>query len=169
MKRVVVAAMTSLAAAGVLAPSASADLVNQTVVRCASTATWQVSVGSTSYADVTHPPGDTPGICKTVSAEVEENSNFTVKNRDGIFGGSSPSRLRLVGTLVSGVPAFAGVASDAEGTTHGSVEIAGPGELNATLTAVQSGITWTAEYVPAGSCGTSCYSTSYVLVGASTP
>jgi hypothetical protein len=133
------------------------------------TATWQISIGAASYADVTHPPADTPGVCKTVIAGVEDNSNFWLWNGDGPFGGGSPPRLSLVGTLVSGVPAFVGVAADAGGTTRGPVEIAGPGELNATLTAVQSGVTWTAEYVPAGSCGTNCYSTSYVLIGASTP
>lgn len=169
MKRLVTAVVTGVAAFGLGAPMASADLVNQAVVRCQGTATWQITVGSTSYADLTHDPA-TLGVCKKVGAQVEDDLDFVLSNDDFLDTASYTQRFTLIGAFVTGLPAFTGVAIGPDGTVRGPLEIANTGTLNATITTVaQSGLRWTAEYLPAGSCGTNCYRTNYVLIGTWVP
>jgi hypothetical protein len=86
MKRLAIAAVAAVAACSVGAPTASADLVEQGVVRCEHTATWQITVGSTSYADLTHDPA----VCKILNAD-----------RTAPFAGPSRSRTRTPSTQPS--------------------------------------------------------------------
>lgn len=168
MMRGTIAAAIAAAALALGAATASADVVNQAVVRCENrTATWQITVGTTSYADVTH-PAPAPGECKTVGARVEDDLDFAVSSSD-LITGSYTKRLVLLGAFVTGAPAFAGVGTSADGKVRGPIEVAGEGLLNATLTTVQSGLSWVAEYTPTGSCGANCYTTNFTLVGTLVP
>jgi hypothetical protein len=165
MKRLLTAGVVCVAALGLGAPIASADLVNQAVVRCQSTATWQVTIGATSYADLTN-AAPAPGACKKLTAEVDDDLDFALQS-DDLLTSAYDERFTLVGAFVTGLPAFAGTALGQDGTVRGPVEIANAETFNATITTVSSsGLTWVAEYTPAGSCGPNCYRTNYVLVGA---
>lgn len=170
MKRRVIAALAGVAAFGLSAPIASADdLVNQAVVRCEQTSTWQVTIGSPSYADRTDAPAP-PSVCKLLTAHVEDDLDFALTHDDYFTGALPTERLTLVGAFVTGLPAFVGVATDADGTVRGPVEIAGPGTLNATITRVtRPGLRWVAEFLPDGSCGTNCYRTKQTTVGTWVP
>jgi hypothetical protein len=163
-----ITAAVATAALGLGAATASADVVNQAVVTCENrTATWQITLGATSYADVTHPP-PAPGECKSVGARVEDDLDFAVSSSD-LITSSYTKRLALLGAFVTGAPAFAGVGTSADGKVRGPIEIASEGVLNATITTVQSGLSWVAEYTPAGSCGPNCYTTKFTLVGTLVP
>jgi hypothetical protein len=164
MKRLVAAAITGMAALALTAPAASAESVAQaTVVRCEATATWRVTVGLTSYADLA---GESPLACKWLAAHAEDDLDFYVTQFD--FGsGLNPyaiQRYNLTGAFVTGAATFAAVASSADGTVNGTMKVAGEGTLNATLIRVTPSFKWTMEFVPLGSCGTDCYRTKLTWV-----
>jgi hypothetical protein len=162
MKWRVFAVAVGIAAFGLSAPIASADVVNQAVVRCVSTSTWQITIGTPSFADLTHAASG-PGVCKALTADVDDDLDFAVTHGD-LITGTYAERFTLVGAFVTGVPAFAGAALGPNG--NGQIEIAGPGMLSGTITtAARPGLRWVAEYVPDGSCGTNCYRTKHVVVG----
>lgn len=164
MKRLFSAAVVCAAVLGFGTPVASADVASEAVVRCQSTATWQVTVGATSYADLTHSPAG-PGECKKLTATVHDDLDFAITN-DDLLTTSYTERFSLVGAFVTGLPAFVGTAFGADGTARGPVEIVNANTLNATITTVRnSGLRWVAEYTPTGSCGANCYRTNYTLVG----
>ena len=103
-----------------------------------------------------------------MGATVEDDLDFVIGSGD-LFTGSYSKRLTLLGAFVTGAPAFAGIGASADGTVRGPVVITGEGQLSATIVTVQSGLTWTAEYTPTGSCGAGCYTTNFTLVGTSVP
>jgi hypothetical protein len=163
MKRLVAAAIAGIAALGFTAPTASAEYVYEAVTRCEATATWRVSVGPTSYADLA---GESPLACKWLAAKAEDDLDFEVSQFD-LGPGFNPyafQRYTLTGAFVTGAPTFAAAASSPDGTVRGSMEVAGEGALNATLIRVTPSVKWVMEFTPLGSCGTDCYRTNFTWV-----
>jgi hypothetical protein len=162
MKWRVFAVAVGIAAFGLSAPIASADVVNEAVVRCESTSSWQITIGTPSYADLTHAASG-PGVCKVLTADVDDDLDFALSQTD-LITGTYEERFTLVGAFVTGVPAFAGAALGPNG--NGQIEVAGPDTFSGTITTVaRPGLRWVAQYLPDGSCGTNCYRTKHVIVG----
>ncbi|HEX8647245.1 MAG TPA: hypothetical protein VF715_10110 [Thermoleophilaceae bacterium] len=154
-----------MAVAGLGVQPASANILDKTVTKCETTATWQVTRGETSYADMTFDTSAPTG-CKRLNVEVEDDLNFLVRNYDDALIGGATYRYNLVGAIVTGAPQFAGVALDPGGRVRGTVTIADTGVLTATLTGVTAnGGTLVEEHLPDGGCGAGCYRTKVILTG----
>ena len=162
MKWRVLAVAVGIAAFGLSAPIASADVVNQAVVRCESTSTWQITIGTPTYADLTHAASG-PGMCKVLTADVNDNLDFAVTQTD-LITGTYEERFTLLGNLITEIPVFAGAALGPNG--NGQIEFAGRDTLSGTITTVaRPGLRWVAQYLPVGTCGTNCYRTKHIVVG----
>jgi ABC-type transporter Mla subunit MlaD len=162
MKRGMIAAVCAVAT-GLGAQSASADVLDRTVVTCQTTATWQVTRGGTSFADVTL-DSTASTACKNLTARIEDDLNATVGTTNYAYPGFT-ARYDLIGAIVTGAPQFAGVAS-ADGRVFGPVVIANSSSLTATLSGLTpAGGNIIQEHVPAGSCGSECYRTNVTLTG----
>lgn len=163
MRRAMIAALACTVVSGLGAQAASAKIVEKTVVTCQTTATWQVTRGLTTVADVTL-DATSPTGCRNVNAEVEDDLNFLFQSYNDAYPGFT-SRYDLVGVFASGVPQFVGVAV-ADGRVYGPVEIVNTGVLHATLSGLTpDGGNIIQEHLPAGSCGSDCYRTNVALTG----
>ena len=159
----VIAAAACLLVVG--AQPAAADVIDKRVVKCETTATWQVTRGGTSYADLTFDTSPSTG-CKNVHGEVADDMNVLLESYDNALIGGVAYRYSLLGVVVTGAPQFAGLALDGSGRVRGSLEVAGQGLLNANLTGITAGGgTLLEEHLPAGSCGTDCYRVNVILTG----
>lgn len=168
MKRVIALAIAGVAALGVAAPPALAE-VSGAVYRCEANATWRVyEVGTADFADLTYDTGAaTRTGCKRVRAQVQNDGDFVIAHED--FGFAGTWTFSLFGVELSGSTAFAGTATRQGGPEAGAFTIA-DGLLDAAL----AGVGFDGEHTVAvhrgtGTCGAGCYTTHMVWEGAPPP
>lgn len=163
MKRAISTIAVLVVVAGLGAESASATIVEKTVVTCQTSAKWQVTRGIAASAIVTL-DASSPTGCRNVHAGIEDDLNLLFQTFDDAYPGFT-SAYDLVGVTATGAPQFAGVAT-AGGKVYGPVEIVNAQTLHATLSGLTpSGGNIVQEHVPAGGCGADCYRTNVTLTG----